>query len=41
MNALLEVRSRNCEKIKRYNPISSFYKISQASKNELDNYRNE
>lgn len=41
MNEILELRNRNCEKIKRHNPDSSFYKINEDSYQELIDYSNE
>lgn len=41
MNQLIEFKDQNCEKIKRFNSVSSFYKISKKSKELLDNYINE
>jgi hypothetical protein len=38
MNQIIELKDQNCEKIKRLNIISSFYKISKESKELLENY---
>jgi len=41
MNQIIELKDQNCEKIKKYNNISSLYKISIESKQLLENYINE
>ena len=41
INNIIELRDQNCEKIKRYNYISSYHKISKASKKLLEKYVSE
>ncbi|MDE5418009.1 hypothetical protein L3049_08310 [Labilibaculum sp. DW002] len=41
MNQIIELKDQNCEKIKRYNSVSSYYKISKKSKELLEKYINE
>ncbi len=41
MNQIIELKDQNCEKIKRFNSISSFYKISKKSKELLTDYTEE
>ncbi len=40
-NQIIELKDQNCEKIKRYDSVSSYYKISKKSKELLEEYINE